>query len=646
MTTDLDPKTFFALHFLELTPPLIRETLLEDSDFRDEYGLTTDSVLSFGDSEVSVQQSGFFNAVRQVLSGVSENEVTDTKGQRWKLRNIGGAGELPRLSLSCCRNPLPTYLIALSPDRDTRLRSFDEDIADFNLPERDSDPWREILTERALNDEEVDAFHGDFDCTPVAKTIAVHRDITAGRGSLSTLVPPSRKYYERLVGIYDGSAAIRDYASGNGRGLLRELSIWRPYDGFLTGLFLSSHSSLTDEINVDQLSNEELAKAYGFLERHGDRISQLGAIEVGLRILPSNPEIEQALIRLIEQIRDDDVDGKTSGFRLLSALFCLVDGELSRIRIFAEEPPFYRRLASLSHASLVHRQLVNSTADINDFANWALENCRGFYLQSLVDMRTEPRWDPDLVNPSQIKTNFLGRIAIAAKKNEADIKSRPIFRMLISDDPGSVQSLSDSFYTWLPSPLEGTESTEQALPDNVETAIEAQLNAKEVGVSSFFALVNCARIYSISIDQAQLAADALKRANYWIQGIESQSELIDILNGLATAAAVTRSNSLADELRVLARRYRRDTQYRLSIPEVMKLCLSAAASRSDLTGWTEFVGEWLTELAFGDLEKGEAQMLHTSLDWLCQMVPELWVTCGRADAALRAILPNEGLPDR
>ena len=167
------------------------------------------------------------------------------------------------------------------------------------------------------------------------------------------------------MGEYDGSASIRDYASGNGSTLFDQLAAWRPYDGFLFSLFLSSHESLTDEINVDQLSNEDLVRAYNFLEKHGDRISQLGAIEVGLRVLPSRPEIEQALIRLIEQIRDDDVDGQASGFKLLPALFCLVYGELSRIRLFRKEPPFYRRLAALSHASLIHRQLADSSIGIS-----------------------------------------------------------------------------------------------------------------------------------------------------------------------------------------------------------------------------------------------------------------------------------------
>ena len=639
MTTDLDVKTEIALQCLNIVPPQIRETLLEDGKFRAEYCLATDSILSFGDSGLSIGRRELFDGVRQVLSGIPDREVIDTNGRKWLVQNNGGKDELPRLSISCgdLRFSLYEYFVALSPETETRLRFLEKTASDVNLSECALNRWRRIFANRDLKDEEVGVFQNELDETPV-RTIKALREIfnQEGRVKLSILVPHSRRYYERLVGTYDGSATVGEYATGSARELFKQLASWRPYDGFLISLFLSSHASLTDEIDVDQLNIEDLLNAFGFLEKHGDRISQLGAVEVGLRILSKRPEIEPTLVALIQGMRDEDVDGNASGFRLLSALFCLVDGEISRNRLFSEEPPFYRRLAAMSQASLVHRQLLNSSVNIDHFTNWAFEKCGGFYLQSLVDMRSEPRWDPDLVNASQIKANFLGRIAIAARKNEANIKGSPIFRLLISDDAGSVQALSDLFYTWLPGPLEGTESTNRTLPDDVANAIETQLNATQIAKSSFFALVNCARIYRISANQSQLAADVLKRANYWIQDIECQSELVAILNGLATAAAVTRSTKLADELRVLVRKYRRDSQFRLSIPEVVKLCVSAAASRSDLNEWIEFVGEWLTELAFEDLEEEEGQMLHQYLSWLCQIVPELWVTCGRADAALEA----------
>ena len=624
---------------LELTPPLIRMTLIEESGFREEYGFRADAVLSFGDSGLSVQLSDLFKAVRKILSGGSIMEVTDTDGQKWKLKNISGEGELPSLVLSRGKQRLilPDFA-ALSPDSTTRLRSLDEAASDFNLPSSARDAWRNVLTDRALEDDEVEAFQREFLDTPIEKARSIRSEIVGdGQINISSLVPPSRRYFERLVGVYDGSATIRDYSTSSGRTIFDQLSTWRSYDGFLFCIFLSSHSSMTAEINVDQLGSEDLIRAFDFLDKHGDRTSQLGAIEVGLRILSSRPEIEPILIRLIKQIRDDDVGGQASGFKLLSALFFLVDGELSRTRLLPVEPPFYRRLAALSQAALIHRQLVNSAVDIDQFCERAFSDFgEQYYYQSLADMRLEPRWRPDLAAASQMKADFFGRIMIAAMNQEQNIKTGELYDLVLATKSGSLHSLSDSFHPYLPGPLEGAEETHNILPNEFAETIETQLGAEDVGPSSFIALVNSALIFRISADQAELAARALTLGSYRLANVEERSQLLAILNGLAMVAAVSRSSVLADELRILVRRYRRDAQYALSIEEVMRICLVAAASRADMNDWIEFAGDWLTELAFSDLDGDDGEVLRSHLHCLCHAVPELWVSCGRADAALMA----------
>ena len=633
-------RSALARKALELAPPLIRETLLGEPNFWKKYGFTIDCVLSFGDSGVSIEHSDFFNAVREILSGIPEKEVTDKKGQTWRLKSSGREGEKPYLLLSHGEQRLRLPVLeALSPDRNTRLHSFDKDTSDVNLPNSASDPWRNVLSGRALKDEEIDAFRGEFHDTPVSKARTIRNEIMGEQISMSSLVPSSRRYFERLVGAYDESASIHDYASDSGRKLFEQLSAWRPYDGFLYSLLLSSHASLTEEINVDQLNSEDLVRAFNFLDKQGDRISQLGAIEVGLRVFPSRPKIERILIRLIEKIRDDDVDGQTSDFKLLSALFCLVDGELSRTRLLSAEPPFYRRLAALSQASLIHRELVKSSLDIDPFSEWVSKNREEqHYLQSLVDMRLEPRWIPELAMASQMKADFFGRILITAKKYERNIKGSQIYDLIFGDEARCLQSLSNSLDPWFPGPLEGIEETQNILPPQVVEAIETQLSAKEVGPSSFPALVNFVLIYRIGTDQAELAAKTLKRTNHQLLNIEDRPQLVALLSGLATVAAVARSPVLANELRILVRKYRRDTKYELSVQEIIRICLVAAASYSELSKWTEFVGDWLTEFALGDLEDEEAQVFHSWLSRLCHVVPELWVSCGRADAALLALI--------
>jgi hypothetical protein len=395
--------------------------------------------------------------------------------------------------------------------------------------------------------------------------------------------------------------------------------------------------ALTDEIKVDHLNQEDLERAFEYLEIYGDMLSRLGGFEVGLRILPDRPEVEPFLLRLVHRIRDDDVESKESEFNLFSALFVLVDGELARTRLLTEEPPFYRRLASLAQAALIHRQIVQCGIDYDQFSKWAFSN-RGehFYMQSLADMRNEPRWSPDLAAALQMQADFFGRIMISGKNFQANLGEGELRETILGEGEQSLIKFCEFPRPYFPGPLEGTEDNPNALPDDLARIIEEQLNSEEVGATSFIALVNSSIIFRITSGHAELATKALRLCNYTLANLESRSQLIAILNGLATVAAITRNPALADELRILVRRYRHDSEYGFSIEESMKMCLVASAGREDLMEWRQFAGEWLTELAFGELEGQEGEVLYSHLSALLHSVPELWVSCARADAALKA----------
>ena len=623
---------------LELFPPLIRSSLLDDQSFREGYGLKIKAMIAFGSSGISVQHSELFDAVRGVLAGKDSVELTDAGHRTWSLTNDARAGELPNLVLSSDqqRLVLPDFSV-LSGDDFTRLRSLQESASDVNLPFSAQEEWRSILEERGLEDDEVDTFLSDIRDTPVHVERTIRSQFTAGESSVSSLVPNSRRYFERLVGAYDGSGSIRDYAVGAGREVFRQLTEWRPYEGFLFSMFLSSHSALTAEINTDHLVQDELERAFDYLEKHGDTLSRLGAIEVGLRIIRDRPEIEPILLRLVHRIRDDDVEGKTSEFKLFSALFVLVDGELARTRLLAEAPPFFRRLASLAQAALIHRQLVQCGIDYNHFSEWAFSN-RGehFYMQSLADMRTEPRWNPDLAAAPQSQADFFGRIMIAGRYFQSNLGDGELRDTILGNGEESLVKQCEFPLPYLPGPLEGAECTPNTLPDDIACVIEKQLDTDEVEAASFIALVNSAMIFKITSGHAELAAKALRLGGYTLANLEERSQLLGILNGLATVAAVSRSPALADELRILVRRYRRDSQYGVSMEEAMRISLVASAAREDLMEWRVFAGAWLTELAFSELEGNEGEYLRSRLSALLHSVPELWVSCARADAALEA----------
>lgn len=631
-------KSALALAAMDLQAPLIQDTLLEDRQFREEYSIGVDGVLSVG--ETCFNCSVLYGAVRRALSGGHLEEITDRDGQEWKVESAGQGEELPRFLLhrEAQRLALPVEFAGLSADRRTRLDLLDKAGADVNLPRDSCELWRRILHRRPLDDHEVEHLRVDRLDTPMGRSSAIGLEIEGGEGSPSTLVPPSRRYFERLVGKYDGSSCIGDYAGGGGKSLLEELAAWRPVEGFLLSLLLSSHSSLPDQIGVDHIDADDLLGAFDCLARSGDRLSQLGAIEVGFRILGARPEVEEALGRLVQEIREEGAEGQTSGYALLSALFGLVNGEVSRMRLFRSEPPFYRRLAALSQAALIYRQLVELRVDFNHFIDWALGWPQWHYVQSLADMRVDPRWNPEYGAESLIKADFLGRVSIAGSRFEENLKGTALYDMVFGDDPSSVQSLIHPVHSFLAGPLEGAEGGGIDLPSGLPEKIEADLKAEEVGMPELISIGTLALIFRIQPKQARLAGDVLKGATYRLADLEDKQQLVAAVMGLATVAAVSRSPELADHLRILCRRYRRDKEHTLGIQEALVVCLVAAASHPGLEEWTEYVGDWVTELAFGELEDEEARIVNTYLTSLCHVVPELWISGGQADAALKAFM--------
>src|SRR5436853_285742 len=422
---------------------------------------------------------------------------------------------------------------------------------------------------------------------------------------------------------------------------IRELISWNPYYGFLYSLLLSSHSSISAESLAEQMEEEKLIKAYEWLQSAGDRISQIGAIEIGLSILDKRPILEPFLQRIIEQIREDNPDDDQSQFNLLSSLTMLVDGERSRKRVVPTKPPFWRRLGSIAQASLIQRCVIDSHIDIATFSSWAAGvRVRHFYLQTLSDLRLEPRWLPDYASGSQLKAEFIGRIMNAARRNDPRIQSKVLRETLFGEGPAAITWYLRSLHPYLPGPLEGDLEASGELPAELLKAIEEQFGAEVLHTESFTALVNSSLIFRIGSQQAQLAAKALRTVKHQVRQDTHKGQLFSLLMGLASVAAVTRNGELAAELQFLTRRYRHESSMDIFADKALTIGLIAAAAHRELDDWCRFVGEWVTELAFQSLQGDEMARLHSCVQLLWQIEPELGRTFGRDEAALSSAAGN------
>ncbi|WP_262297076.1 hypothetical protein [Microvirga sesbaniae] len=620
---------------LSLVPPPVQAALLNDLEFLTRYGLATEATVTFGGSP-PFSRSLLFQAIREAFGAdTSSSKIAAEDGSVWHLSVHDKDGQRVLRFSAGEHGFIASQFWPLSPSREDRMIGFNREAEAIGLTDSAAEHWRAKLSSSAVSDDEFDKLQSEFNNTPVRSVLRIEAELRARSVNISSLVPIELRYYERLVGACEPDMTLSAFVASMEAEHLSSLMRWRRIEVLRSGLLLSWHSSLVGKFPTFDLAEEDIQYLYAWLLQKGDLVSCLGAIEFSLAHLDRFPRIESKLPELIDKLWREADDNESGRFNLLSCLCCLVLGEMARRGIGRDRPPFWRRLAAFAQASLIERAVIATGLDISSFAEWALK-ARGqiFYLQTMVDLRREPRWLPDFISSDQLKAEFLGRISAVARRNEFKITD-PMLRERLLGDSGLQRDVQFPF-SYLPGPMEGGTEAVAELPHDLVETLEQQLSSDVLGPNSFAPLLNSTLLYRITPDHAQLAADALRRVKYQIMQIGDERTLFSLLSGLATVGAVTRSQQLADEVRVLARVIRRRSGPKLPRDNELRVALIAAASYLDAGEWACFLGDWLTEMAQEPLTATMATSLYAHIRHLQNIEPILRRSCAKADAALLA----------
>jgi hypothetical protein len=640
MANETVSKSNLAVGLLLLFPPTIRASVLEDETFRHAFDLSVDAVIRLEQSGISFDRSRLFGAIRQLMGPERSNvEVTSKDKQLWKLV-FAENKEIVLLVRDEVKIPLPNFS-CLSPESAKRLAWFDGEAKKFELNDDRSKKWREILEMRPVDDDEVDQLLTEIRFTPLYVSSSITSHLRGETLNILSLVPSDIRYYDRLVGAFTNQLDLRDFGTATAIAKMREWVQHSPFEGLKRCFLMSSHPSLVQSIPLNEAPRDEVLRFYQWLEERGDRISQLGGIECALANLEKFPELEPVILKLVEGFLKDNPDDEQSRPSLLCGLIVLVEGELARTGIARGRPPYWRRLAAIAHASVLERAIVAAGIPSSDMRAWAMSSrALFFYLQAFIDLRTEPRWLPDFVLPDQLKAECIGRLVVAVHGNADKVQSPELKKVLTGEGEDELQSQLNLPFALLPGPLEGGGEAILEMPAETEAELRRELEAEELTPKSFARLVNSSLIYHIGPQLAQLAAKALRRAKYQVRHVRASNEAFSLLSGLATVAAVTRTHELAEEVRILARVVRRGPGIDIETENALRIALIAAAAYNDRGRWCQFVGDWLIELAYEEMPRETAVMIHRNIRLLCQLESQLWATSARAEAAVTALLES------
>ena len=633
-------KHTFIIAALEFMSPRLRNSLLNDKEFEEQWGLPTIAGVTLGNDGPSFQRAQLYGAIREAIRVPGRViGITDDNADSWQLT---ARSKSEGISFTL-ENTEKRFSIAdhsgLADDHSVREAWFHRVAGESNLEQSEFRTWETRITNGPLTDEEFAELTSKLELTPVGNFRNLQSAMSRGSANLATLVPIEQRYYELLVGPLGSAVDTVSYINSGATPLIRRLEEWEPTLGLLFSLLMCSKGVVSESIQIDKLSPKHLLGTYEWLANRGDPISQIGAVEVALRDIERHRGLEPFIEQMIEGFIADDPESNGGCFSLLSAMIMLVASELSRRRILEDVPPFYRKQAAIAQASIIIRAMNGLQADPVPIVEWSRQGGFGhiFFLQGLVDLRAEPRWLPDFVSPFQLRAEFIGRVTNAMERCEGRIQSESLRRLVIGEKSRLATSVAWPFRMF-PGPLEGEVLPElPTIPEDVLNEVAIDLEAERLEPNSFAGLVNLALLFKMPASHAGLAAKALRRVKYSIENADDEHTVFGLIGGLATVAAVTRGTDLSEELRVLVRVMRRRKRLIAAPDDEMRVAIMAAAAHEDVEDWARFFGEWMIELAFEVVEKESAQLFLPKLRRLVQIEPVLARHCAAADAALASV---------
>lgn len=603
--------SYFISGALNVIPPHLRGVVLSDSNFCKKNGVTTDAEVTLGNT-ASFSRSILFKVIREVFSTSFSSSILDSNNIEWSISILPNDKSVICIERQGTKFKSNVFW-ALMNDIELLTSIFINEAKRRNLGKIDIEQWAQVLSNTKLNDDEVTEITSDLELTPSYIEEQLSVELRNGSNKIKTLVPDDFRYYERLVGVYSDSCNIYEYSTN-------ELS--QHFDSRVNNgvsyldVLLCSQESVSVSLAEKILSKEEFISLANAAIKIKDPISMIGCFEVGvLKYLESS---ESKLQELFDCLCEAEM---LKSLTLLCSMTVFVDGELARLKTFKNKPPFYRRLASISQASLITKVALEQGNEFLDIEKWAMEE-RGllFYCQTFIDLRDEPRWLPGYLSPEQLRDELLGRVHnVCHKAQDSAFCTR-----LLQDLTNSSLIKLNAF---LPGPLEG--NTEPAkLPDYMSKSLEEGMN-NQASLVAFRSLINSAQFWKVDEKYVELAVTLLENAQHELRETGDKESIFQTLNGLAKVAALVRSKKLAASVVILSRIYRVYLNVNKEPEHIMGLGLVAAAAFDDKDEWAEYIGQWMTELAYLPLEAKAISPLRNMLEQLCILEPYLYYTCGR-----------------
>lgn len=600
-----------------LYPKAIIDRIREDYEFMESIGIDSSMHISIPGHDTSFERHELFDAIMK-LQKAESTTLKDRNANEWTVKVSSENRDVLEIDFEEQHVAIEGFTIpALSQVHRSELIS---QLCNFNLlSSQDKQYWIANLSDGEINPDSTFKFYELLKCSVPNRLRKIKTGISSGTGRLTDLVPKSDEYFESLVGKYDNSKDISEYSKLEAQKHIEHMIGCDRLE--LLVLYLQ-HISLTEQ--VSKLINEQQLSGITQSANLLNPLHLVGLAELSFLNKKSAAKTDEILEKFFNT--------KLNSFDLLSSTFILVYSEMGANRILADKPAYYRRLAALSHTSMLFDFFSELQIDSVDFQDAAKESWGAkFIFQILFELDSNPRWFPDYITGDTIKQDFIGRIYNASQNSSNELKE--LLSKRNSENLKDGNPDGRTIESFLPSPIEGNLPAQQ-LDQNFSSLLKERLRIEAFEIRSLAPIINLAAYFKVDESDVDELVNKLRDSQRKVSSTTAQSEVHFVLSGLSRLACITKSTELAQEFRVVFRVYRGYLEIDENIPEVLIYGVIASASFDECSERAEFIGSWVSELAYLKIKPEHLSVLHSWLYEMCKVDPKLFHYCGKSLAAL------------
>jgi hypothetical protein len=595
-------------------PAAVRERLLEDRPFAEELGVGVTTTMHLS-ATVSITADRFVDAVRLVLNGAPQVQITTTTGKALTFdATLSNDGVTLVADEHTIAHP---FIDALSPDREARLRAVENFSATLLVGPDRVDYWKALLAERGFTPTEYMDFVRDGRATPEM----LFRQLQ-GRRNLdpATMVPEGLSYWSSILPIPEKGQAFADYVKAHLHPhQARMLTLNIPLACSRIGYSAASHNVVPFDL-LQNLNPTDLEPSVA----KEDPFSLLFAFEVAASRLASGPHWETIGTRALEKLFANK-DALARRCELLSAGIVIAYARLARSAEWKGAPLYWRRLAAITQAGVLADTLAQMS-EAAPFREWASKHFGpDFYWRALTDRGEGPLWGGDGAEPRALKGQLAGRFITAMKRIDENQWPAPwrAFAEGILNDPKEHMMLA------FPGPM----SDFVGYQPNIEPALfEDTLKALQGAPFKIPGLLPFIRL-------AKLTATEMARLKEFVQrtGLPSDPDDVGLylaeLHAVSHAAGVYRDIALGDAVADKSVEMFKQTDG-LHQETVLGLLVDAASAYADEASYLSALAQRLERLAFTSSSSGQIDVLRNLLAALINVNPKYRAYLSRARATL------------